>query len=60
MTTTLVHACVQVANKDADQVKAEVEALAYRLAEQIMSGEGLTLDIPSRAKGNQVGLTRPC
>lgn len=44
----------QVVNKDADEVQAEVEALAYNLAEQILSGEGFAFDIPSRAKGNQV------
>jgi meiotic recombination protein SPO11 len=32
----------------------QVEALVYRLSESILRGDGFALDVPSRAKGNQL------
>ena len=44
----------QVVDKNADAVLDEVESAIYQVAQQILSGEGFSYGIPSRAKGNQM------
>ena len=51
----LSQACREVIDKDANAVLDEVEAAIYLVASTILRGEGFAYDIPSRAKGNQVG-----
>ena len=51
----LPQACREVIDKDANAVLDEVEAAIYLVASTILRGEGFSYDIPSRAKGNQVG-----
>jgi len=42
-----------VSDLDGPAVARGIEALACRLAGQILRGEGFTFDVPSRARGNQ-------
>ncbi len=49
-----VHPC-QVVDKDGAAVLSEIEAAMYHVAASILDGEGFSFDVPSRAKGNQVG-----
>ena len=51
----LSQACREVIDKDANAVLDEVEAAIYLIASTILRGEGFSYDVPSRAKGNQVG-----
>jgi hypothetical protein len=48
-------AAPQVVDKDTEEVLSAIEDAIYGVAATIMEGEGFSFDIPSRAKGNQVG-----
>ena len=45
---------LKVIDKDADAVLDEVEAAIFLVAQSILSGQGFSYAIPSRAKGNQL------
>jgi len=45
---------VEVSEMNATNVANEIENIAIGLAQQIISGKGFTMEIPSRAAGNQI------